>query len=159
DEKLSQTSYMVACQKTKDAIIIDPSRILDEYKAVADKQGYNITSATETHIHADFASGLRDANKKFGSQIFVSDEGDENWKYENVLEDTVFLKEVTTINVGNVRLTVLHTTGHTSESTTFILTDNGGGSSEPMGMFIGDFLFVGDIGRPDLPAEVGQTKG
>jgi len=159
DEKLSQTSYMVACQKTKDAIIIDPGRILDEYKAVADKQGYNITSATETHIHADFASGLRDANKKFGSQIFVSDEGDENWKYENVPEDTVFLKEGNTINVGNVGLKVLHTPGHTSESITFILTDHGGGSNEPMGMFTGDFLFVGDIGRPDLLEEVAKMKG
>ncbi|WP_462419661.1 MBL fold metallo-hydrolase [Salinicoccus sp. Marseille-QA3877] len=159
DEKLSQTSYMVACQKTKDAIIIDPSRILDEYEAAADKQGYNITSATETHIHADFASGLRDANRKFGSQLFVSDEGDENWKYENMPEDTVFLKDGDTINVGNVELRVMHTPGHTPESITFILTDHGGGSTEPMGMFTGDFLFVGDIGRPDLLEEAAKMEG
>lgn len=159
DEKLSQTSYMVACQKTKDAIIIDPGRILDEYEAAADKQGYNITSATETHIHADFASGLRDANRKFGSQLFVSDEGNENWKYENMPGDTVFLKDGDTINVGNVELKVMHTPGHTPESITFILTDRGGGSTEPMGMFTGDFLFVGDIGRPDLLEEAAKMEG
>lgn len=159
DEKLSQTSYMVACQKTKDAIIIDPGRILDEYKAEADKHGYNITSATETHIHADFASGLRDANRKLGSRLLVSDEGDENWKYENLPEDTVFLKDGDTINVGNVELKVMHTPGHTPESITFVLTDLGGGSTEPMGMFTGDFLFVGDIGRPDLLEETADMEG
>ena len=159
DEKLSQTSYMVACQKTKDAIIIDPSRVLDEYKEVADKQGYKITYATETHIHADFASGLRDAERKFGSRLLVSDEGDESWKYENVPEGTVLLKEGDTIDVGNVELKVIHTPGHTPESITFVLTDRGGGSDEPMGMFTGDFLFVGDIGRPDLLEEAAKMEG
>lgn len=159
DEKLSQTSYMVACQKTKDAIIIDPSRVLDEYKEVADKQGYNITYATETHIHADFASGLRDAERKFGSQLLVSDEGDESWKYENMPEGTKFLKEGDVIDVGNVELKVIHTPGHTPESITFVLTDRGGGSDEPMGMFTGDFLFVGDIGRPDLLEEAAKMEG
>ena len=159
DEKLSQTSYMVACQKTKDAIIIDPSRVLDEYKEVADKQGYKINYVTETHIHADFASGLRDAERKFGSRLLVSDEGDESWKYENVPEGTVLLKEGDTIDVGNVELKVIHTPGHTPESITFVLTDRGGGSDEPMGMFTGDFLFVGDIGRPDLLEEAAKMEG
>ncbi|SDK39888.1 MBL fold metallo-hydrolase [Lacicoccus qingdaonensis] len=159
DEKLSQTSYMIACQQTKDAIIIDPSRVLDEYEEVAYKQGYNISYAAETHIHADFASGLRDAARKFGSRLFVSDEGDDNWKYENMPENTVFLKEGDTIEVGNVELKVMHTPGHTPESITFILTDHGGGSEEPMGMFTGDFLFVGDIGRPDLLEEAAKMKG
>src|SRR5699024_3610252 len=60
DQKLSQTSYMVACQQTKESIIIDPKRVLDEYKETADAEGFKITQAAETHIHADFASGLRD---------------------------------------------------------------------------------------------------
>lgn len=159
DQKLSQTSYMVACQKTKEAIIIDPKRVLDEYAETANAEGFKITQATETHIHADFASGLRDASIKFGATLYVSDEGDKNWKYQNVPDDTVFLKEGDVINVGNVELKVIHTPGHTPESISFVLTDLGGGSTEPMGIFTGDFMFVGDIGRPDLLEEAANMKG
>ncbi len=159
DQKLSQTSYMVACQKTKEAIIIDPKRVLDEYAETANAEGFKITQATETHIHADFASGLRDASLKFGATLYVSDEGDKNWKYQNVPDDTVFLKEGDVINVGNVELKVIRTPGHTPESISFVLTDLGGGSTEPMGIFTGDFMFVGDIGRPDLLEEAANMKG
>lgn len=159
DQKLAQTSYMVGCQKTNEAIIIDPKRVLDDYEVVAEREGFTITHATETHIHADFASGLRDATKRFGSKLFVSDEGDENWKYENVPADTTYLKEGDSIHIGHVELKVLHTPGHTPESISFVLIDHGGGSSEPMGMFTGDFLFVGDIGRPDLLEEAANIAG
>lgn len=159
DQKLAQTSYMVGCQKTNEAIIIDPKRVLDEYEEVANREGFTITHATETHIHADFASGLREAAHRFDATLYVSDEGDENWKYANVPEDTVFLKGGDSIHIGHVELKVLHTPGHTPESISFILTDHGGGSSEPMGMFTGDFLFVGDIGRPDLLEEAANIEG
>lgn len=159
DEKLAQTSYMVACQKTNEALIIDPMRVLDEYEEVAKAEGFTITQATETHIHADFASGLRDAARKFGATLYVSDEGDDNWKYENMPEDTVYLKDEDAIHVGHVELNVLHTPGHTPESISFVLTDHGGGSKEPMGIFTGDFLFVGDIGRPDLLEEAAKIEG
>lgn len=159
DEKLSQTSYMVACQQTKEAILIDPKRVLDDYEAVADAEGFNITQAMETHIHADFASGLRDAAIRFNAKLHVSDEGDEDWKYENVPEDTGFLKEGDIVKVGKVELEVIHTPGHTPESISFVLTDRGGGSEEPMGIFTGDFLFVGDIGRPDLLEEAAKLEG
>ena len=159
DKKLAQTSYMVACQKTKEAILIDPKRVLDEYAEVANAEGFDITHIAETHIHADFASGLRDAAKRFNATAYVSDEGDEDWKYENMPENTVYLKDGGVINVGNVELKVIHTPGHTPESISFILTDRGAGSDEPMGIFTGDFLFVGDIGRPDLLEETAQMEG
>lgn len=159
DKKLAQTSYMVACQKTQEAIIIDPKRVIDEYEEVAKAEGFNITQVTETHIHADFASGLRDAAKRFNATAYVSDEGDEDWKYENMPEDTVYLKDGDIINVGNVELKVIHTPGHTPESISFVLTDRGGGSDEPMGIFTGDFIFVGDIGRPDLLEEAAKMEG
>lgn len=159
DVKLAQTSYMVACQQTNEALIIDPMRVLDEYEAVANAEGFTITQATETHIHADFASGLRDAKRKFGAKLYVSDEGDENWKYENMPDDTVYIKAGDAIHVGHVELKVLHTPGHTPESISFVLTDHGGGSKEPMGIFTGDFLFVGDIGRPDLLEEAAKMEG
>lgn len=159
DTKLSQTSYFLACQKTKEAIIIDPSRVLDEYIDLAENEGYKIKHATETHIHADFASGLRDAARKLGATLYVSNEGDEDWKYQNVPESTVFLKDGDIINVGNIELKVIHTPGHTPESISFKLTDKGAGSEIPMGMFTGDFLFVGDIGRPDLLEETTDAEG
>lgn len=159
DSKLSQTSYFVACQQTKEAIVIDPSRILDDYIEIAENEGYKIGHAAETHIHADFASGIRDASRKLGATLYVSDEGDEDWKYQNVPEDTVFLKDGDIIKVGNVELEVLHTPGHTPESISFKLTDKGAGSEVPMGMFTGDFLFVGDVGRPDLLEETTNAEG
>src|SRR5699024_7034038 len=116
DEKLAQTSYMIACQRTNEALIIDPMRVLDVYEEVAKAEGFSITQATETHIHADFASGLRDVARKFGATLYVSNEGDENWKYENMPEDTVYLKDGDTIHVGHVELKVMHTPGHTPES-------------------------------------------
>lgn len=159
DQKLAQTSYLVGCQKTNEAIIIDPKRVLDDYEEIAKAEGLKITQATETHIHADFASGLRDAGRRFGATLYVSDEGDENWKYQNMPENTVFLKDGDSIHVGHVELKVIHTPGHTPESISFLLTDHGGGSEEPMGIFTGDFLFVGDIGRPDLLEEAAKIKG
>lgn len=159
DEKLAQTSYMIACQKTNEALIIDPKRVLDEYEEVAKAEGFTITQATETHIHADFASGLRDVARKFGATLYVSDEGDENWKYNNMPESTVYIKDGDSIHVGHVELKILHTPGHTPESISFVLTDHGGGSTEPMGIFTGDFLFVGDIGRPDLLEEAAKIEG
>ncbi|GAB3067852.1 rhodanese-like domain-containing protein [Salinicoccus sesuvii] len=159
DQKLSQTSYMVACQKTKEAIIIDPKRVLDEYAEVAQSEGFTITSATETHIHADFASGLRDSGRRFNARLLVSGEGDETWQYRHMPEDTQYLKDGDVFAVGNVELEVIHTPGHTPESISFVLTDRGAGSDEPMGMFTGDFLFVGDIGRPDLLEATVNTEG
>lgn len=159
DSKLSQTSYFVGCQQTNQAVVIDPSRVLDAYIEVAKDEGFEITHAVETHIHADFASGLRDTSRKLGATIHVSDEGNDDWKYQNVPEDTVFLKDGDVIKVGNVELEVIHTPGHTPESLSFILTDKGANSETPMGVFTGDFLFVGDIGRPDLLEETTDAEG
>lgn len=159
DKKLAQTSYMVGCQKTNEAIIIDPKRVLDEYEAVAKAEGFNIAFATETHIHADFASGLRDVERRFGATLFVSDEGGDDWKYQDMPESTVFLEDGDVIKIGHVELKVVHTPGHTPESISFVLTDRGGGSTEPMGIFTGDFVFVGDIGRPDLLEEAAKMEG
>src|SRR5699024_12285729 len=74
-------------------------------------------------------------------------------------ENTVYLKDGGVINVGNVELKVIHTPGHTPESISFILTDRGAGRDEPMGIFTGDFLFVGDIGRPDLREQPADREG
>lgn len=159
DNHLSQASYLVGCQRTGKAMIIDPVRDLTKYMEVADSEGFKITQAAETHIHADFASGIRDVAERLNANIYVSGEGDDQLSYQNMPEHTNFVKNQDIIQVGNIKLEVLHTPGHTPESISFLLTDEGGGSSVPMGLFSGDFIFVGDIGRPDLLEKSVQMEG
>lgn len=159
NQHLSQASYLVGCQRTGEAIVIDPIRDISEYIEVAEAEGLSITHAAETHIHADFASGIRDIAYKLNSKLFVSGEGDNTLGYRNMPEGTTFVKHHDKIKVGNVELQVLHTPGHTPESISFLLTDIGGGSDIPMGLFTGDFVFVGDIGRPDLLEKAVQIEG
>lgn len=159
DNHLSQASYLVGCQRTGETIIIDPVRDLTKYIEVADSEGFKITQAAETHIHADFASGIRDVAKRLNANIYVSGAGDEQLSYKNMPKQTHFVKNQDIIRVGNIKLEVLHTPGHTQESISFLLTDEGGGSSVPMGLFSGDFIFVGDIDRPDLLEKSVQMEG
>ncbi|WP_204172252.1 persulfide dioxygenase-sulfurtransferase CstB [Staphylococcus sp. GDY8P72P] len=159
DNHLSQASYLVGCQRTGEAIVIDPVRDLTKYMEVSDNEGFKITQAAETHIHADFASGIRDVQERLNANIYVSGEGDDQFSYKNMPEHTNFVKNQDIIQVGNIKLEVLHTPGHTPESISFLLTDEGGGSSVPMGLFSGDFIFVGDIGRPDLLEKSVQMEG
>ena len=160
DEKLAHYSYLVGCQKTGEAIVIDPSRYVNQYLNVAEKEGFSISAIVETHIHADFLSGSTELSEQSGAKIYLSDEGDENWKYQfNPRYNTELVKEGSVIQVGNVKIDVWHTPGHTPESISFVLTDQGGGSSVPMGIFTGDFVFVGDIGRPDLLEKVAAMEG
>lgn len=159
DDNLSQASYLIGCQRTGEAMIIDPIRDLTKYIKVADNEGFAITHAAETHIHADFASGIRDVANKIHANIYVSGEGEDELSYKNMPQQTHFVKHQDTIYVGNIKLEVLHTPGHTPESISLLLTDEGGGSNIPMGLFSGDFIFVGDIGRPDLLEKAVQMKG
>ncbi|WP_239691180.1 MBL fold metallo-hydrolase [Geobacillus proteiniphilus] len=160
DEQLAHMSYLVGCQRTGEAIVIDPGRNIDWYIDTAKKEGLQIVAATETHIHADFVSGAKELVKRCGAKLYLSDEGDENWKYEYLDEvDHELVKEGSVFTVGNVEFQVLHTPGHTPEHVSFILTDKGGGATKPMGIFTGDFVFVGDVGRPDLLEKAAGVSG
>jgi hydroxyacylglutathione hydrolase len=151
DQQLAHASYMVGCQKSGEAIVIDPSRDVMPYAEVADAEGFRIVGAAETHIHADFVSGSRELATRFGAKLYLSDEGPADWKYAFAnRDDCVLLKDGDEFFIGNVKFQVMHTPGHTPESISFLLTDLGGGASAPMGIFTGDFVFVGSIGRPDL---------
>lgn len=152
DKKLAQASYMVGCSATGEALVIDPSRDVAPYIEAAAAEGLRITHVTETHIHADFVSGTRELASVSGAQMFLSDMGDENWKYSFADENTVLLRDGDWWMVGNVRVDVIHTPGHTPEHLTFMITDTAG-ADRPIGLFTGDFLFVGDVGRPDLLEE------
>lgn len=151
DEKLAHASYLVGCQGTNQALIVDPGRDIEPYLHEAEANDMEIVGVAETHIHADFVSGARELAERTGATLYLSDEGDENWKYHFAGDyKHRLLKDGDAFRVGNVEFQVMHTPGHTPEHLSFLLTDHGGGASEPMGIFTGDFVFVGSIGRPDL---------
>jgi hydroxyacylglutathione hydrolase len=153
DQGLSQYAYLIGCQRTGEALLIDPERDIDRYDAVAASEGLRITTVTETHIHADFLSGAREYAERPDVRIVLSDAGTPDWKYGWIGSGRATYQLVTggdRFSVGNIDVLVVHTPGHTPEHVVFVVTDRGGGASEPMGMASGDFLFVGDVGRPDL---------
>ncbi len=149
DERLAQASYLVGCQASGEAIVIDPARDVRPYLEKAAAHGLSIVAVTETHIHADYLSGTRQLAEERGAIMLLSDEGPAEWKYAFVRPQDRLLKHADQIRIGNLVLEVLHTPGHTPEHLSFLLTD-GPASPEPVGLFSGDFLFVGDVGRPDL---------
>jgi hydroxyacylglutathione hydrolase len=150
DDKLAQASYLAGCQATGEALVVDPNRDVECYVHAAEQEGLRITHVTETHIHADYVSGTRELAKRTGAQVYLSDEGDADWKYEfGIGEGATPLKDGDSFKVGNMLIEALHTPGHTPEHMSFLLTDTAG-ANEPMGVFTGDFVFVGDVGRPDL---------
>lgn len=146
DKSLAQGSYLVGCQATGEAIVIDAKRDIDTYLEIAAQNNLRITHITETHIHADFLAGSRELAAVTGAKLYLSDEGGDNWQY---LFPHTGLKDGDVIKVGNLTLKVLHTPGHTPESISFLLTDHPA-TEQPVMVFTGDFVFVGDIGRPDL---------
>jgi len=154
DKTLAHASYLVGCQRTETAVIVDPGRDVEPYFKAAEDEGFRIVGAAETHIHADYVSGARELADRVGAKLYVSDEGPSEWKYE-YLEgyDHQLLHDGEHFMIGNIRFDVMHTPGHTPESVSFVLTDKGGGADEAMGIFTGDFVFVGSIGRPDLLEE------
>ncbi|ANU18209.1 MBL fold metallo-hydrolase [Planococcus maritimus] len=160
DEKLAHASYVVGCQKTGEAVVVDPMRDVAAYEELAEKENLTIVGALETHIHADFVSGSRELNDRFGTKLYISDEGDADWKYQNLDEIShQLVKDGDQFMIGNLVFDVMHTPGHTPESISFLLTDKGGAADKPMGIFTGDFVFVGDVGRPDLLEKAAGVQG
>ncbi|NJL04363.1 MAG: MBL fold metallo-hydrolase [Chloroflexaceae bacterium] len=159
DNTLAQASYLVGCAATGEALIVDPMRDIQPYLAMAEKEGLRITHVTETHIHADFVSGIRDVAAATGATMYLSDMGDADWKYGFANDPQVILvRDGDAFMVGNIRIEVLATPGHTLEHVAFGLTDTAA-ADKPMGVFTGDFLFVGDVGRPDLLEEAAGFVG
>lgn len=159
DEPLAQASYFIGCQATGEALVIDPNRDLAPYLALAAQEGMRITAVTETHIHADFVSGARALAARTGARLCLSDAGPEEWRYR-FRSDPGFTPLVhgDRIIIGRIVVEAVHTPGHTPEHLSFLVTD-GAASSEPMGIVTGDFVFVGDVGRPDLLEKAARVEG
>lgn len=151
DEKLAQYAYLVGCQANGTAVVIDPMRDIDQYINAAAKESLTIIAAADTHIHADYLSGLHEFAER-GIKVYASDEGDKDWKYEwlkGSSYDYELLNDGDTFQLGDITFKAWHTPGHTPEHLSYYITD-GAVADEPMGITTGDFIFVGDVGRPDL---------
>ncbi len=150
DDKLAQASYLLGCQATGEALVVDANRDAEQYVRLARKEGLRITHVTETHIHADFLSGSRELAHRTGAQLLLSAHGGADWSYRFPEADKVRLvHDGESFKVGNIRVDVMHTPGHTPEHISFLITDTAA-ADQPIGLFSGDFVFVGDVGRPDL---------
>jgi hydroxyacylglutathione hydrolase len=150
--RLAQSSYLIGCGRSREAIIIDPHRDVELFLAAARSEGMRITAVTETHVHADFLSGSCDLAAQTGARLYLSGEGRGPWSYTDDLvraTGAVLLRDGYVIRIGDVRVEARHTPGHTPEHLSFVITDTAA-AGEPMGAITGDFLFVGDVGRPDL---------
>jgi hydroxyacylglutathione hydrolase len=159
DEQLAQASYLIGCQATGEALVVDPNRHLEPYLRGAETEGLRITHVTETHIHADFVSGARELAHRSGARLLLSDEGGEGWRYRYAGEaGAELLRDGTSFCVGRLAIQAVHTPGHTPEHLMFLVTD-GAAATEPMGALTGDFVFVGDVGRPDLLERAARMAG
>ena len=135
---LSEAAYFV--ESDGEAIVIDPIRDTDGYMELAKEHNSKIKYIFETHFHADFVSGHLDLSKKTGAPIVYGPNTEANFPF-HLAEDGEKFK------IGAITLEVIHTPGHTLESTCYLLRDEKG---KPYCLFTGDTLFVGDVGRPDL---------
>jgi hydroxyacylglutathione hydrolase len=160
DPYLAQYAYLIGCQRTGEALVIDPERDIDQYQKLASENGLRITAVAETHIHADFVSGGREFAEDPDLHLYLSDEGGPGWTYvwPRSRPNTHRLKDGDSFMVGNIKVEAIHTPGHTPEHMSFLITDLGGGADQPIALATGDFLFVGDVGRPDLLESAAGVK-
>lgn len=135
---LAEAAYYI--ESEGEAVIIDPLRETEPYIELAEKRGAKIKYVFETHFHADFVSGHIDLAKKVNATIVYGPQANTNYKVYNAKDGEEF-------KVGKLTLRVLHTPGHTPESSCYLLLDE---SEKEHAIFTGDTLFVGDVGRPDL---------
>lgn len=161
DPNLAQYAYLIACKRTREAVLIDPQRDIERYLDIAHSLNVRIAHVAETHIHADYLSAVsRLAAMDESVRLYLSAEGGIEWRYEwaeSIPERVQFLHDGDTFNVGDLQIDVQHAPGHTPEHVIFLLSQPKV-TAEPLAVITGDVLFVGDVGRPDLlESAVGQT--
>jgi len=161
DPTLAQYAYLVGCPRSGEAIVFDPERDIDRYLAVAAQHKLRIVAAADTHIHADYLSGLREFAER-GVTVYASAEGGDDWQYEWLRGSAYphrLVRDGDRFTVGNIAFQVLHTPGHTPEHVAYTVIDHGSGATEPIAVITGDFVFVGDLGRPDLLEQAAGVAG
>ena len=139
---LSQVAYLVADEAAGLAVVIDPRRDVQAYRDWADERGLRISAILETHVHADFVSGGKELSELTGAPLYASRLGDQAFPHHP-------LDDGEDIAIGSLVLRAFWTPGHTPEHMSYLLFDLAQGD-DPIAVFTGDALFVGDVGRPDL---------
>ena len=139
-KKIAHSSYMLLGKNL--AVVIDPSRDVGEYIKEAEDYGVKITHILLTHLHADFISGHVELSHRTGANIYAPEKAECQFVHNSLKENDEFMIE-------DVRVKILETPGHTPEHISYVMSDTARGK-EPFGVFCGDTLFVGDVGRPDL---------
>ncbi len=145
-DKIALSSYILAGSDV--CAIIDPQRDTDIYINEARAMGVEITHILQTHMHADFVSGHMDLAEKTGAKIYVA-------KAANCTFDHVGLSEGDTIEIEDIVINVLETPGHSPDHLCFVVVDTSRGE-DPVCVFVGDTLFVGDVGRPDIFPDIAK---
>ena len=141
---LAQGAYYVVSEN--EAFIIDPLRETKPYLDRLAKDGVTLKYIFETHFHADFVSGHLDLSEKTGAQIIYGPTAKPDFEAIIATDNQIF-------EIGKIKIKVLHTPGHTMESSTYLLIDENG---KEHAIFSGDTLFLGDVGRPDLAQKAGE---
>jgi hydroxyacylglutathione hydrolase len=141
DEGLAQRSYLIACERTREAAVVDPRRDIDVYVTAARDRRLTLALAIETHIHADFVSGAREL-AAVGARVVSGPGADLQYPFHEAHHGEV-------LRVGDITLDTLHTPGHTPEHISLLVREPG----QPARVLTGDTLFVGAVGRPDLLGE------
>ena len=136
-------SYAIGCPAAKAMAVVDPKRDIQDYLDIAREEGMQITHIINTHVHADHVSGDQELQLATGADIYIHESAPVEYKHKALKEGDVF-------ELGAAKIEVLHTPGHTPNSISLLVTDKVR-SQEPEMLLTGDLLFVGDIGRPDLP--------
>jgi len=138
--KIAHSSYLLGGKEN--CAVVDPRRDVHIYIEAANRMGFKITHILETHLHADFVSGHLDLAEKTGAKIYAPASANCQFKHQPIQEGDEF-------KVDDLSIWVIETPGHTPEHLSYIVVDKSRGK-EPVAVFCGDTLFVGDVGRPDL---------
>lgn len=151
-ESLGHASYLVASERTGDALVVDPRRDVDVYLDLAHQQGYRIAYVVDTHQHNDYLSGLRELVERAGATALASSYAD------RIGYDHQPLRDGEQLELGEIGIEVLHTPGHTPEHLRFVVYDGDQDRSEPALLLSGGALLVGDLARPDLLGSDEETQ-
>lgn len=147
---LAQVAYIVADEAAGEVAVIDPRRDVQSCLEWAEQRQFRIVAILETHVHADFVSGSLELQRATGASIYASRAGDQDFSH-------VPLDDGDRVAVGQLTLEARWTPGHTPEHMAFLLTDPAQ-RPEPVALFSGDLLFVGEVGRPDLLGSAHATE-
>ena len=143
---LSQASYYI--ESGDECVIIDPIRDIDDYKTLIKSRKSRLIYVLETHFHADFVSGHLELSNNYNCPIVYGPNANTNY-------NSISLKDGEFLNIGKVKMQMIHTPGHTLESVSYLLLDE---ENKQHSLYTGDTLFIGDVGRPDLAVDNGLTE-